>query len=56
MDCMEIIIVEVEENQTPSTSEHPDHLPLPSNYNESAVFYGPDGQIVSANRLLNVSS
>lgn len=42
-------LIEAEENQTPSTSEHPDHLPLPSNYNESAVFYGPDGQIVSWN-------
>lgn len=38
---------QAEDNQTPSTSEHPDHLPLPSNYNESAVFYGPDGQIIS---------
>ncbi|CRL01072.1 CLUMA_CG014225, isoform A [Clunio marinus] len=33
------------ENQIPSTSSLPDHLP--QNYNDSPVFYGPDGQIIT---------
>lgn len=35
-----------QENTVPSaTSMLPDHLP--SNYNDSPVFYGPDGQIIT---------
>lgn len=34
------------ENQLPSAlASLPDHLP--SNYNDSPVFYGPDGQIIT---------
>lgn len=43
-DDHEFLAVEVE-NQIPSSSLLPDHLP--QNYNDSPVFYGPDGQIIT---------
>lgn len=40
-----VLAVELE-NQLPSASSLlPDHLP--QNYNDSPVFYGPDGQIIT---------
>lgn len=40
-----VLDVDMENQPSTSSSMLPDQLP--SNYNESAVFYGPDGQIVS---------
>lgn len=41
-----IVTAVEQENTVPSaTSMLPDHLP--SNYNDSPVFYGPDGQIIT---------
>lgn len=43
--CAMFTAVELE-NQLPSSSSLlPDHLP--ANYNDSPVFYGPDGQIIT---------